>query len=120
VALPGGMPGAERFRDCNTLINLLKRQQKEQKMYAAICATPAVALAPHGLLPSAGGSTCYPLDAFRSVMKHPSDKGVVVQGNVVTSQGPGTSFQFALTLGEKLYGKEKADKVAKGLLVDRH
>jgi transcriptional regulator GlxA family with amidase domain len=41
----------------------------------------------------------------------------VVQDNVVTSQGPGTALQFALTLGESLYGKEMADKVAKGLLV---
>jgi 4-methyl-5(b-hydroxyethyl)-thiazole monophosphate biosynthesis len=50
-------------------------------------------------------------------MKHPSDEEVVVQDNVVTSQGPGTALQFALTLGERLYGKEMADKVAKGLLV---
>lgn len=120
MVLPGGMPGAEHLRDCETLISLLKHQQKEQRFYAAICATPAVALAPHGLLPSAGGATCYPLDAFRSVMKHPSDEEVVVQDNVVTSQGPGTALQFALTLGEKLYGKEMADQVAKGLLVSRN
>jgi len=119
VALPGGMPGAEHLRDCETLISLLKQQQTEKRLYAAICATPAVALAPHGLLPSSGGATCYPLDAFRSAIKHPSDEEVVVQDNVVTSQGPGTSLQFALTLGERLYGKEMADKVAKGLLVSR-
>ena len=119
VALPGGMPGAEYLRDCDTLISLLKRRQLEKKMYAAVCASPAVVLAHHGLLPEGGGATCYPMDAFRSVLKQPSDRDVVVQENVVTSQGPGTSLQFALTLGERLYGKEKANAVAEGMLVTR-
>jgi len=87
-------------------------------MYAAICASPAVVLAAHGLLRE--GATCYPADSFRSAIKHASDDEVVVQDNVVTSQGPGTSLKFAVTLGERLYGKEKADQVAKGLLVRRH
>ncbi len=37
---------------------------------------------------------------------------VVVDGNLITSRGPGTAFEFALTLVEKLYGREKADEVA--------
>jgi putative intracellular protease/amidase len=35
-------------------------------------------------------------------MTNPSDDKVVVQGNVVTSQGPGTSLLFALSLGEQM------------------
>lgn len=42
---------------------------------------------------------------------------VVVDGNIITSRGPGTSFKFALTIVEKLVGKEKASEVAKGMLV---
>lgn len=42
---------------------------------------------------------------------------VVVDGNVITSRGPGTSFQFALTLVEVLMGKDKSAEVAKGMLV---
>ena len=118
VVLPGGMPGAEHLRDCKPLIDHLKKRKAEGQMYAAICASPAVALAPHGLAPK--GATCYPADSFRSVIKHASDDEVVVQDNVVTSQGPGTSLKFALTLGERLYGKDKTDQIAKGMLVHRH
>jgi len=31
----------------------------------------------------------------------------------VTSKGPGTAFLFALALVEKLFGKVKADEIAK-------
>ena len=33
IALPGGMPGANHLRDCNTLTNLLKKQQEKKKLY---------------------------------------------------------------------------------------
>ncbi len=117
IALPGGMPGANHLRDCNTLTNLLKKQQEKKKLYGAMCASPAVVLATHGLL--SAGATCYPAKPFREVIPDASDEKVVVQDNVVTSQGPGTSLLFALSLGEQLYGKEAADQVAAALLVQR-
>ena len=40
----------------------------------------------------------------------------VVDGNVVTSQGPGTSLQFALKLVEILFDKEKAEEIAAQML----
>lgn len=42
------MPGAERLRDSAVLIDMLKKQQGADKLYAAICATPAVAFEPNG------------------------------------------------------------------------
>eukprot|EP00592_Proboscia_alata_P007260 CAMPEP_0194365322 /NCGR_PEP_ID=MMETSP0174-20130528/13328_1 /TAXON_ID=216777 /ORGANISM="Proboscia alata, Strain PI-D3" /LENGTH=205 /DNA_ID=CAMNT_0039139909 /DNA_START=709 /DNA_END=1324 /DNA_ORIENTATION=+ len=115
IVLPGGMPGAEHMRDCKTLITLLKKQNNEGKLYAAICASPAVALAPHGLTKK--GATCYPAPAFRDAIENASDDDVVTQENLVTSQGPGTSLKFALQIGEQLYGKDKADEIAKAMLV---
>jgi 4-methyl-5(b-hydroxyethyl)-thiazole monophosphate biosynthesis len=35
-----------------------------------------------------------------------------VDGNCVTSRGPGTALEFALKLVELLYGEEKAAEVA--------
>jgi transcriptional regulator GlxA family with amidase domain len=35
-----------------------------------------------------------------------------VDGNVVTSRGPGTAFEFALALVKVLYGPEKVSEVA--------
>ena len=37
---------------------------------------------------------------------------VVVDGNLITSRGPGTAFEFALTIVEMLYDKGKAEEVA--------
>ncbi len=42
IACPGGMPGAERLRDSEPLAALLAAQRDADKMYAGICATPAV------------------------------------------------------------------------------
>ena len=39
IALPGGS-GAEHLRDSKDLEKLLKRQQREGRLYAAICASP--------------------------------------------------------------------------------
>ena len=50
-------------------------------------------------------------------MSSPVDEEVVVQGNVVTSQGPGTGLKFAIKLGELLYGEEKAKQIADEMLV---
>ena len=117
IALPGGLPGADHLRDCSTLIELLQKQQEKKKLYGAVCASPAVVFQSHSLI--GAGATCYPAPPFRGVMTDASDEKVVVQDNVVTSQGPGTSLLFALALGEQLYGKEEADKIADALLVQR-
>jgi len=101
IALPGGMPGANHLRDSEFLVEMLKKQQEQNKLYGAICAAPAVVLQTHGLL-AGPGATCYPAPPFRATMADPSDDKVVVQGNVITSQGPGTSLLFALSLGEQL------------------
>ena len=101
IALPGGLPGANHLRDSAALVKMLKKQQKQTKLYGAVCAAPAVVLQTHGLLVGSG-ATCYPAPPFRSAMSNPSDDKVVVQGNVVTSQGPGTSLLFALSLGEQM------------------
>lgn len=46
----GGMPGAERLRDCAPLEALVRAQRESGRAYAAICATPAVFLEAKGLI----------------------------------------------------------------------
>lgn len=86
VALPGGMPGAEHLRDSETLITILKKQKAAGKLYAAICAAPAVVLASKGLIDEQAVATCYPADGFRSLLKEPSDLAVFISQNLITSQ----------------------------------
>ncbi|MCP4692631.1 MAG: DJ-1/PfpI family protein, partial [Desulfobacterales bacterium] len=59
IALPGGMPSAKHLHDSEALKKLLKEQNGQGKLYAAICASPAVVLEPHGLL-DGKRATCWP------------------------------------------------------------
>jgi len=46
-----------------------------------------------------------------------SESRVVVDGNCVTSQGPGTALDFSLELVERLCGLVKREEVASGLVL---
>lgn len=118
VALPGGMPGAERLRDSDQLKELLTQQKQSGRLYAAVCASPAVVLASHGLVDDKQ-ATCYPAQKFVDALKQKDnlEQRVVVDGNCVTSRGPGTALEFALQLVEQLYGAAKAQEIQKAMLV---
>jgi 4-methyl-5(b-hydroxyethyl)-thiazole monophosphate biosynthesis len=116
VVLPGGMPGAEHLRNSKELKRILTQQQDQGRLYGAICAAPAVVFQHHGLL-SGRQATCHPsfvnyLDNVDSV-----ESRVVVDGNCVTSRGPGTALEFALKLVELLYGEDKAREVAGPMVI---
>jgi 4-methyl-5(b-hydroxyethyl)-thiazole monophosphate biosynthesis len=116
IALPGGMPGAEHLRDCETLTTMLKAHAAAGGLTAAVCASPAVVLAAHGLLRET--ATCYPAPAFKEVVPGWTEAKAVVDGNVLTSQGPGTSLQFALKLVELLVSRDKAEEIAAQMLTE--
>ncbi len=116
IALPGGMPGAEHLRDNKALISLLKEQKEAGKLYAAICASPAVVFQPHGLL-EGKKATCHPSMVNRLQDTGAIDDRVVVDGNCITSRGPGTALEFALKLVELLFDEQKAAAVATPLVM---
>ena len=53
------------------------------------------------------------------MLEKPSDEAVVMDGNVITSQGPGDSMTFALKLVEILCGSEKSVAIGKEMLVTK-
>ncbi|MDQ1351218.1 MAG: protein deglycase [Acidobacteriota bacterium] len=118
IALPGGIPGAQHLHDSKELTQLLERQNQGGKLYAAICAAPAVVLFPHGLL-SHRRATCHPgrVKTFENTDTEAVNARVVVDGNCITSQGPGTAIEFSLKLVELLFGPEKAKEVADPMVV---
>jgi 4-methyl-5(b-hydroxyethyl)-thiazole monophosphate biosynthesis len=113
IALPGGMPGAEHLRDSKELADMLKAQAASGRLYAAICASPAVALKPHGLLKDKK-ATCYP--SLLSELDNAEEAKVVIDGNCITSQGPATALEFALKLVELLFDKQKSQEIASAML----
>lgn len=118
VILPGGMPGAENLAASSKVKEFISKMDSKGKIIAAICASPALVLAPMGIL-NGKDATCYPgLDKnFSAEIKFSKEK-VVQDGNVITSQGPVTAFEFARKITENLVGKAKADMVASQMLAE--
>jgi 4-methyl-5(b-hydroxyethyl)-thiazole monophosphate biosynthesis len=116
IALPGGMPGAEHLRDSTELVGMLKKQEQAGRLYAAICASPAVVFQPHDLL-AGKKATCHPGRINSLENKEAVESRVVVDGNCITSRGPGTAMEFALKLVELLLGREKMKEVEEPLVM---
>jgi len=115
VVLPGGMPGADHLRDSAALAARLRAQDARGGLIGAICAAPAVVLAPLGLL-DGRAATCHPAFFDRLDRSRRREDRVVVDGHLVTSRGPGTALEFALALVERRRGREVRDRIAAGML----
>jgi 4-methyl-5(b-hydroxyethyl)-thiazole monophosphate biosynthesis len=113
IALPGGEAGAKTLGAHAPLIQQLQEQRRAHRWIAAICAAPALVLAPHGLL-DGKQATGYP--AFRDALLHYVNLPVVVDGHTITGQGPASAMAFALACVDKLCGEPKRREVADALL----
>ncbi|CNB73956.1 protein deglycase YajL [Yersinia intermedia] len=113
VVLPGGIKGAECFRDSPLLVATVRQTHNEGRLVAAICAAPALVLEHHNLFP-VGNMTGFPALKDKIDATKWMDQRVVYdrRGNLVTSQGPGTSIDFALKIVFLLLGREKAEEIA--------
>jgi len=111
IVLPGGQPGADHLRDDPRIQNKLKQLAAADKYVAAICAAPR-ALAQAGLL-NGRRATSFPgsLEGTPAENLDYRQEPVVVDGRLVTSRGPGTAMDFALTLIELLLGPEARAQV---------
>lgn len=103
IVLPGG-PGHETLLRSETVLKIVDEFAKQGKLVAAICAAPLV-LAKLGLLKERK-ATIQP--GFEKELGRPRGDKVVIDGNIITSQGPGTAIEFALKIVEQLLGREKA------------
>uniref|UniRef100_A0A8C6B7G8 protein deglycase n=1 Tax=Monodon monoceros TaxID=40151 RepID=A0A8C6B7G8_MONMO len=97
---------------------ILKEQEKRKGLIAAICAGPTALLA-------------HEIGFGSKVTTHPLAKDKMMDGNhysysenrverdglIITSRGPGTSFEFALAIVEALAGKDVAEQVKAPLVL---
>ena len=109
IVLPGGSPGAEHLAASKRLKEVILDMYKREKIVAAICASPALVLAPSGIL-DGKKATCYPgmEERFGEKIKF-LKSDVVVDKNIITSRGPATAIAFSLAIVEMLAGRETAD-----------
>jgi len=114
MVLPGGWGGTYALAENARVLELL-REFKDNKVVGAMCAAP-YALKKAGVL--GNEYTCYP--GAKEEIDHAGyrdDEKVVTDGNVMTSQGPGTAVCFGLAIVERLVGKESMQAVKEGMLL---
>ncbi len=116
LVLPGGVPGAPNLAAHEGLCELLNQHDENGGKIGAICASPAVILAPMGLL-MGRRAVCYPgMEADIEGINW-GDESVAVDGNIVTGNGPAAAASFALTMVAESLGGDAADAVAAGMLL---
>lgn len=118
IVLPGGVKGAECFRDSQLLVEKVRQTHLAGYLVAAICAAPALVLEYHKLFP-VGNMTGYPTFKDRIPENKWVDKRVNFDDrvNLLTSQGPATAIDFALKIIDLLLGKDKAAEIAAQLIL---
>jgi 4-methyl-5(b-hydroxyethyl)-thiazole monophosphate biosynthesis len=116
VILPGGYPGYANLRADRRVLDTVKRAFEMGIFVAAICGAPSV-LAKAGVL-KGKKATIYPGMEAELTGAKPSNERVVVDGTVVTSQGPGTALEFGVKLVEILVGDKKARALKEELVAN--
>ena len=114
IYIPGG-PGTNTLAKDQRILSKIREMHSEDKLIAAICAAPKV-LHVAGIL---GGKIVTSFPAVKNDLKDIraySEDRVVIDGNLITSRGAGTSLEFALKLVEILLNKEKSTGIANDIL----
>jgi len=116
IVLPGGYPGFVNLGKDERVLELVREMHGKNKHVAAICGAPSV-LSKAGIL-EGRKSTIHPaVKDMLSGAKH-VDKRVVVDGKIITSQGPGTAMEFSMKLVEVLVGKPRVAQINEEVLAN--
>lgn len=115
IILPGGMPGTLNLEKNKTVQDAVDYCMENNIPIAAICAAPSI-LGHKGYL-KGKKAVCYP--GFENELDGAEvlDEAVCVDGNIITACGMGAAIQFSHAIIEKLFSKERADRLIKTLKV---
>ena len=116
LLLPGGFGGTEALIEHAGIQQALRDFNEKEKWVGSICAA-ALALHAAGIL-EGRKFTCYPgVGAHLPPEVQPVNEIVVVDGHLITSQGPGTAFEFALKIIDECGSPSLSQSVREGLLL---
>jgi 4-methyl-5(b-hydroxyethyl)-thiazole monophosphate biosynthesis len=115
LMIPGGMEGTRRLMGDERVLARIRAMVETGQWVGAICAGPLV-LQAAGVL-KGRRVTCHPgvVDQLTATARLPDR--VATDGRLITSQGPGTTFEFALEAIRKVSGDALAKRVAEELLL---
>lgn len=113
--LPGGGPGTKAMCADTRVLDAVSAFHDSGRIVAAICAAPLV-LQEAGILDGVR-ATCHPAVEEQLVVTTRQTDRVVKDGNIFTSQGPGTAIEFALALVAARSGDDAVRKVIPGLVL---
>lgn len=114
LVLPGGGGNARTLAGHAGILDAVRSFCASGRTVAAICAAPRV-LQAAGVL-EGRTATAYPAVRGDLAGAHVVDQRVVVDGRLITSQGPGTALEFALTLVRELDSPDKAEQLAEEMI----
>lgn len=116
IVLPGGMPGASNLNSHEGLKKVILKFSELGKPLGAICAAPLV----YGNLGLLKGrkAVCYPGFENQLIGADVLMEPVIKSNNILTGRGIGAALKFALSIVADLVSEEKADVLAKQMLVE--
>ena len=109
LVLPGGGLGVKNLSQSSQVRQMIAAFESNKRLIAAICAAPTL-LGEMGILADKK-ATCYPGLEGELNCREISSDSVVVDGNIVTSRGAGTTHLFAAKLVELMTDKKLADEI---------
>ncbi|NQU17710.1 MAG: DJ-1/PfpI family protein [Candidatus Saganbacteria bacterium] len=100
-----GGPGSYNLFNCSAAHSIAKETLKENKVLAAICAAPSI-LANAGVL-KGKRATCYIGEGphLKVMGVNYTGKGLEIDGNIITADGPAHAKQFGEAILKKLNEK---------------
>ena len=114
IVLPGGRLGTENMAKSSIVAEKCREfAAAEGKYLAAICAAPSLPAA-LGLL-EGKKATCHPDFEGQMAGAKLTGTGVAVDGNIITGQGLGATFDFAFQLVSMLVSEECAEQIKKAI-----
>ncbi|MBU1221540.1 DJ-1/PfpI family protein [Myxococcota bacterium] len=117
LVLPGGLGGVENLISLPGIDSLLEDFSSSKRLIAAICAAPLI-LHRRGYLNKLPEFTSHPSvrGQFGDISERWVDKRTVYKNGILTSQGPGTAFEFAFEIIRIICGDKKVSEINSGIL----
>ncbi len=116
IFLPGGMPGTLGLAASDTVIGAIRNAEECGAYIAAICAAPSI-LGDMGLL-NGKKAVCYPGFEDRLVGAEIPDRGVVLDGKLLTAKGMGAALNMGLEIVKIFRGETAAEELRHAVAAD--